>query len=92
VPVTTTFTASASGADPTLRIAELQGGVDLTQVSANDLLGELRFRLDAAERCPSLTVAQLHRECVCRVMLVLDRLITLNGELPHAWRHAGGRR
>jgi hypothetical protein len=58
----------------------------------NDLLGELRFRLNAAERCPSVAVAALHRECVCHVVLVLDRLITLNGELPHAWRHAGGRR
>jgi hypothetical protein len=85
-------TLVASGADPTLRIAELQGGVDLTNVSVNDLLGELRFRLDAAERCPSLALAALHRECVCHVVLVLDRLITLNGELPHAWRHAGGRR
>jgi hypothetical protein len=85
-------TLVASGADPTLRIAELQGGVDLTNVSVNDLLGELRFRLDAAERCPSLALAALHRECVCHVVLVLDRLITLNGELPHAWRHAGGRK
>lgn len=87
-----TTTLTASGADPSQRIAELTGGVDLTNVSVDDLLGELRFRLDAAERCPSLTVANLHRECVCHVMLVLDRLITLNGRLPHAWRHAGGRR
>lgn len=88
--MTTTFTAS--GADPTLRIAELQGGVDLTTVSVDDLHHELRFRLDVAERCPSLAVANLHRECACHVVLVLDRIITLNGQLPHAWRHAGGRR
>jgi hypothetical protein len=85
----------ASGVDPSQRIAELDGllhAVDVQTVNPNDLLGELRFRLDAVERCPSLTLANLHRECVCRVMFILDRFITLGGELPHAWRHAGGRR
>lgn len=88
--MTAVFTAS--GVDPVQRIAELQHAVDVETVNVNDLLGELRFRLVTAERCPSLAVANLHRECACLVALVLDRMITLGSELPHAWRHAGGRR
>lgn len=83
---------TGSGADPAQRIAELQHGVDVATLNVNDLHHELRFRLDVAERCPSLAVANLHRECACLVTLVLDRMITLGSELPHAWRHAGGRR
>ena len=82
----------ASGIDPIQRIDELQHGVDVASVNPNDLLGELRFRLNVIERAPSLTVANLHRECVCHIVLMLDRFVTLGGELPHAWRHAGGRR
>lgn len=81
----------ASGVDPGQRIAELRGVVGTPKANPNELLAELRFRLDAVERCPSLTVANLHRECVCHLMLLLDRVITLGGQLPHQWQHRGGR-
>lgn len=81
----------ASGVHPTQRIAELTSVTGTPRANPNDLLGELRFRLNASERCPSETVAQLHRECVCHLVLLLDRLITLDGRLPHAWQHRGGR-
>lgn len=86
----TAFTAS--GIDPSQRINQLQHDVDVASVNVNDLLGELRFRINVIERAPSLTVANLHRECVCHIVLMLDRFITLGGPLPHAWHHAGGRR
>lgn len=84
---------TASGVDPVQRLVELRTTVDLAELdcTVDDLLGELRFRLNVIERAPSLTVAELHRECVCRVVLLLDRAITLGGQLPHAWRHRGGR-
>jgi hypothetical protein len=82
----------ASGIDPTERINQLQHAVDVLSVNPDELLGELRFRLNVIERAPSLTVAQLHRECVCHIVLMLDRYVTLGGRLPHPWHHAGGRR
>lgn len=84
--------AVASALSPCDRLAQLQHEVDRFDVDPNLVLGELRMHLNAIELAPSLAGANLHRECVCELLLLLDRFITLGGQLPHPWHHAGGRR
>jgi len=57
-------------------------------VGGDELLFYLRREVNAAEHCPSMCVAQLHREAAVLYAVELDRLLTLGCPPPDDWRVA----
>ena len=80
--------AVASSLSPCDRLAQLQHAVDRFDVDPDLVLFELRKHLNAIEVVPSTTGAALRRECVCELLLLLDRWLTLGGQLPAQWARA----
>lgn len=55
----------------------------------DDLLHQLRAQVNAAQHAPSLAAANVHRECLMELWLLMDRQLTAGYRLPAQWRDAG---
>lgn len=79
-------TGAGAATDPCARLAQLQHVANETLVDPDELLTELRMHVNAIERLPATTPgADLRRQCVCELYLLLDRFITLGGRPPADW-------
>jgi hypothetical protein len=58
------------------------------EVGSDELLFHVRRAFNAAELCPSICLAQLHREAGLLYAVELDRRLTCGNPPPVPWRTA----